>query len=184
MPQALSIQLKFLLTPDLCSREVFPRFLARIEKGSLTRTENRLSHACVYFAAYDPQAKQVFIGHHKKSGLWLFTGGHIDPDETVQEAVAREIGEEWGRKIALEEVGNPALFTITSIAQPDYPCQEHYDVWYFFPVRKDEFIVDRERLSQEFRLNQWMAIGEARHIVTDPNTLQALSMFERKFTTL
>ncbi len=115
--------------------------------------------------------------------MWLFTGGHIDPDETVQEAAAREILEEWGQRISPQAVGSPALFTITTITQPDYPCREHYDVWYFFPVKKEEFVVDQERLREEFRLNQWMAIEEARQIVTDPNTLQALSMFERIFTT-
>jgi hypothetical protein len=81
-------------------------------------------------------------------------------------------------------VGPPALLTITTITQPDYPCREHYDIWYFYPVRKDEFIIDQERLSQEFRLSQWMAIDEARQLVVDPNTMQALSIIEERFTTL
>jgi 8-oxo-dGTP pyrophosphatase MutT (NUDIX family) len=179
MTHSLSNQLKHYLTPTLCSQEVFSRFLRRIEQGGLTRAEDSLSHACVYFAAYDGQARQVFLGHHRKSSLWLFTGGHIEPGEVVQEAVAREIGEEWGRQIAPGDVGGPDLFTITTITQPNYPCQEHYDIWVFFPVKKDEFCVDPERLGEEFYTIQWMGIEEARRLVIDPNTLQALSMIEQ-----
>lgn len=68
-------------------------FFSRIEKGQLTRDENISSHFCVYFAAYDPECKQVFIGQHKKSGLWLFNGGHIDKGETPNETLKREMGD-------------------------------------------------------------------------------------------
>lgn len=44
-------------------------FLERAQQGAPTRDENPQTHFCVYFAAYDPVAQKVFIGHHKKSGF-------------------------------------------------------------------------------------------------------------------
>jgi 8-oxo-dGTP pyrophosphatase MutT (NUDIX family) len=184
MDHSLTFQLKALLRPDLClDPAIYRRFVERSQQGRLTRDENRLSHLCVYFAAYDPAAGQVFLGHHKKSGLWLFTGGHVDPGESLQEGVSREIWEEWGREIEPQEAGEPGLLTITTILQADYPCREHYDLWYFFPVEKETFHVDQDRLAEEFHQIWWMTVEEARGRTTDPNNLQTLGVLERRFLT-
>ncbi|MFY1633651.1 NUDIX domain-containing protein [Solwaraspora sp. WMMB335] len=34
--------------------------------------------------------------HHRKIGLWLYPGGHVDPNETPAEAAVREVVEETG----------------------------------------------------------------------------------------
>lgn len=52
-----------------CDEIIKSQFIQRIEGSALTRDENALTHLCVYFAAYDPKNKQVFIGHHKKANL-------------------------------------------------------------------------------------------------------------------
>ncbi len=41
-------------------------------------------------------ADEVLLVHHNKIGLWLYPGGHIDPDESPGEAAIREVGEETG----------------------------------------------------------------------------------------
>ncbi len=180
MIETLANQLQSLLKRDLCSDEtVHRRFLERIAAGRLTREEDPLTHLCVYFAAYDPAAKKVFIGHHKKSGLWLFTGGHVDPGETLPQAVSREISEEWGLQISTQAIGVPAFFTITIILQAQLICREHYDAWYFFPVEGAHFQPNPQRLAEEFHQIGWMAIDEARAFVTDPNTQLALGRIER-----
>lgn len=160
---------------------VILEFLNRVEEGFLTRDENPLSHFCVYFAAYDSQEKQVFIGHHKKSGLWLFNGGHIDKGETPEGALAREMGEEWGVEISLQRIGKPKLITITPINNLKIKCSSHYDIWFFVPVSKTQFFPDKEKLDTEFHLTGWKSIEEARKEITDPNTLKAISEFEKLF---
>lgn len=60
------------------SHETTRLFLARAREENLSRDENPESHFCVYFAAHDPTARELFLGHHKKSNLWIFNGGHID----------------------------------------------------------------------------------------------------------
>ncbi len=41
-------------------------------------------------------ADEVLLIHHNKIGLWLYPGGHIDPNETPSEAALREVAEETG----------------------------------------------------------------------------------------
>lgn len=111
------------------------RFLERAKEGLLTRDENPETHFCVYFAGYDPKAKKIFIGHHIKSGLWLFNGGHIDKGEVPMETLHREVGEEWGNSIRVDVEDKPALLTITEINNPTkQKCRLHYDIWYFVPL--------------------------------------------------
>jgi len=89
-------------------------FKKQIETGAFCKDEDKFSHFCVYFPAYDPKKRLVFIGHHKKSGLWLVNGGHIDKNETPKQALKREIGEEWGINLSVDGL-SPALLTITNI---------------------------------------------------------------------
>ena len=39
---------------------------------------------------------EVLLVHHNKIGLWLYPGGHIDPNESPAEAAIREVAEETG----------------------------------------------------------------------------------------
>jgi len=139
------------------------------ENSELTRDKSPKTHFCVYFAAYDSKVQEVFVGHHKKSNLWLFNGGHIDEGETPQEALMREVDEEWGVEVDVEKIGDPKLLTITEIDNPEkQTCTRHYDIWYFVPISKYEFTPVEELLEK----------------VTDPSTLEAISKFEEIFSSV
>lgn len=163
------------------SSPITEEFISRAKEGQLTRDENQFTHLCVYFAGYDKETKIVFIGHHKKSGLWLFNGGHIDKGETPEEAVEREIGEEWGVKISIEAIGKPRLLTITPISNQNIKCTRHFDIWFFVPLSETEFEPDQSLLETEFHTTGWKNIDEARELITDPNTLLAIDEFEKIF---
>jgi len=45
---------------------------------------------------------KVLLVKHKKLGFWLQPGGHIEPNETPDEAAVREFKEETGMDIKLE----------------------------------------------------------------------------------
>lgn len=158
-------------------------FIARLDtKTGLTRDEDPQTHYCVYFAAYDPEAGQIFIGHHKKSSLWLFNGGHIDQGETLDEALLREIGEEWGLELPRKSIGEPQLLTITEINNPTkQTCTRHYDVWFFISVNRHTFAPDKHLLDKEFHSTNWLSQDRARELVTDPSTLEAISLMESRF---
>jgi 8-oxo-dGTP pyrophosphatase MutT (NUDIX family) len=161
---------------------ILQEFTRRLAAGNYTRDENPASHFCVYFAAFDPGRGQVFVGHHKKSGLWLFNGGHIDPGETALEAVKREIGEEWGLWVPEEQIGSPQLLTVTEIEdQPAIQCDRHYDIWYLIACDRAAFTPDPARLAEEFHQTEWLTPAAARTRITCPNNLQALSLIEQQF---
>ena len=162
--------------------KVRKEFIRRAEEGGLTRDENPLTHFCVYFAAYDSESQQVFIGHHIKSGLWLFNGGHIDEGELPLEALEREVKEEWGEHIQLSGGLEPSLLTITKISNlTKQKCRSHYDIWYFVPLNEKSFTPDESLLAKEFYQTGWKTIEEAKQLIEDMNTLTALEKIQLRF---
>lgn len=157
-------------------------FLARAAEGTPTRDENPQTHFSVYFAAYDPMTRQVFMGHHKKSGKWLFNGGHMDAGEMPIETAVREIGEEWGLDMPASALGEPELLTITPISPEIYvPCLVHYDFWYFVPLDQATTQFDQAKLATEFYENRWLTPEAARQLAIDPATHLALDWIEEQF---
>ncbi len=51
--------------------------------------------------AYIVNSNAVLLHLHKKYGIWVSPGGHIDAGEDVNEAVLREVWEEVGLKVEL-----------------------------------------------------------------------------------
>lgn len=169
---------------SICGPEfdVSKLFLARLAQGKLTRDESPLSHFCVYFLPYHQQTQEVFMTHHKKSGLWLAPGGHIDEGEVLFQALLREIQEELGEELAAEcglhQDLRPFLLTVTSIPKkPNYACRVHYDIWYGIPTDGSNFKVD----PAEFHETRWLSVAEARQLETDESNLQALRRMEILF---
>lgn len=170
-------EIKAIINPAICNQETADYWLKRLEKGDLTRDDGNVSHFCCYFLPYNPDTKEVFIVHHKKSGLWLFPGGHIDKDESPIQTVNREIEEELGVKEKIKEEIKPFLLTITPIENRVQPCKEHLDIWYRFQTNGSEFSVD----LREFHDTKWVSITNARKLMIDPPNLEALDKMEELF---
>lgn len=155
-------------------------FIERVNEGDLSIDENPESHFCIYFAAYDLNAKKVFIGHHKKSGLWLFNGGHIDQSETIDETLKREIKEEWDLNADDFQIQKIKFLTTTDIYNPKkQPCRKHYDLWCFVPVDINKFSPSEETLLQEFHEYGWKDFDEARGLVVgSEQTKSAINFIE------
>lgn len=150
------------------------QFVSRIQEGNISRDENPASHICVYFAGYDPKKKRLFMGKHIKSGLWLFNGGHIDINETLEEAIYREMSEEWGM-VKNVDINSPSLFTLTHIENPKKQvCKTHYDIWYFIPLNKDEFNPSQKLLRKEFSEWGWKTREETNVLVKNEQTLSGI----------
>lgn len=157
------------------------QFLHRLSQGKLTRKENPRSHMCVYFAAYDAAAKSVFIGHHKKSGLWLFNGGHMDPGETPADTATREAAEEWGLRIPRSTLPHVELVTLTKIEHPELViCEWHYDFWHFLPFDNHLFSPKKENLDTEFYSYGWVSYDEAEKLLTSQPTHEALRYLRKR----
>lgn len=58
-------------------------------------------HFCASVFIINPENKKILLIMHKKNHKWTQPGGHIDDDETPEEAALREVYEETGLKVTL-----------------------------------------------------------------------------------
>jgi 8-oxo-dGTP pyrophosphatase MutT (NUDIX family) len=72
----------------------------------------------------DGSPKKILLGLHKKLGVWLPPGGHIDPGETPIDSVIRETMEEAGIDIAEYFVVTSLDERVNSLPIPTYFFEE------------------------------------------------------------
>ncbi|NOU35198.1 MAG: A/G-specific adenine glycosylase [Kiritimatiellaceae bacterium] len=77
------------------------------DKFPVMRKKKKVPHIVVGAAVAANRKGEVLIAQRKQDdmlgGLWEFPGGKQEPDETIQECVARELSEELGIKTAVGE---------------------------------------------------------------------------------
>lgn len=97
---------------------------------------------------------QTLLLHHRKLGMWLPPGGHIDPDELPDEAARREVREESGLEVELLQQAS-MLGHVVVLPQPYCillediaPGHQHIDLIYFARVTGGELShAEREALA-------------------------------------
>ena len=92
-------------------------------------------HLVSYVALIDPQGRGIYLGRHRKAGLHLPMGGHVEPGEHPLAAARREAAEELGIEPSFDVVGEDPLFLTqtTTVGQ----TAGHVDVSCWFVVRGD-----------------------------------------------
>lgn len=101
--------------------------LFRIEKDVPNK------HLVVYFVVVDDARQKVLLTEHKKSQLWLPTGGHVDIDEDPKETVKRECREEL-RCEASFLFEEPQFI---SVSLTSGLCSRHTDVSIWYALKGD-----------------------------------------------
>ncbi|AFY32002.1 8-oxo-dGTP diphosphatase MutT [Calothrix sp. PCC 7507] len=73
----------------------------------MSETSSRLPHKIIGVAVIWNEQEQILIDRRRPEGamggLWEFPGGKIEPGETIEECIQREISEELGIEIAVGE---------------------------------------------------------------------------------
>jgi ADP-ribose pyrophosphatase YjhB (NUDIX family) len=84
--------------------------------------------------------RRTLLLHHRKLGMWLPPGGHIDPHELPDQAALREVREESGLEVELLTQGR-TLGHVKMLPQPYCilledisPGHQHIDLIYFARV--------------------------------------------------
>ncbi|HMD25102.1 MAG TPA: NUDIX domain-containing protein, partial [Streptosporangiaceae bacterium] len=103
-------------------------------------------HLVSYFLLVDRSAGSVLLCDHRLSGLWLPTGGHVEPGEHPLGTVGREAVEELGVTAQPDAAfgDRPFFLTMTETVGP--PATRHVDVSLWFaltgrlgqPLRPDQ----------------------------------------------
>jgi 8-oxo-dGTP pyrophosphatase MutT (NUDIX family) len=90
-------------------------------------------HLVGYVAVVDPASGRLLLVDHRRSGLWLPAGGHVEPGEHPAETARREAVEELGLEAPFL-LPDPVLVTWTPTVGPD----SHVDVSLWYVLRVDD----------------------------------------------
>jgi 8-oxo-dGTP diphosphatase len=128
-------------------------------------------HLVSYFAVFDRD--QILLVDHKNAGLWLPTGGHVEPGEHPRATVVREIHEELGLTLT-HAVEAPLMVTCATTTAR---TAGHIDVslWYVVSGNRAQNL---EYDRGEFNSINWFPFDAIPFQQSDPN----MERFVRKLT--
>jgi hypothetical protein len=83
---------------DALEQQHLANILTWIESGAPVCRKQKPAtpsqHLVAYFVLFDPTTQQVLLVDHTQAGLWLPTGGYVEPNEHPQTTVVCEAREE------------------------------------------------------------------------------------------
>lgn len=135
-------------------------------------------HLVSYFVVLDDARDELLLVAHRTAGLWLPSGGHVEPGEDPWDTVVRECREELHTEAQPSEVAgrHPFFLTVTRTRGEG----EHTDVslWYVLQAARDD-ITSFD--AGEFEAVRWLSL---RQVLAEPaDTLDPhMHRFTRKLT--
>lgn len=134
-------------------------------------------HLVSYVVLTDPDARAIYLGRHRKAGLHLPMGGHVDPGEHPSTTAHREAVEELALTPTFDVIGpHPVFLTWTTTVGL---TAGHIDVSLWYVIRGDHtrtYPLD----PTEFDGGQWWPLTPSDLPPTDPH----LPRFIGKLNTL
>jgi 8-oxo-dGTP pyrophosphatase MutT (NUDIX family) len=158
------------------------RFVARMTELThaglaCTRSHFEPGHFTASAFVLCPERRELILIHHKKLGIWVQPGGHIDATDTNLEGAARrEVAEEVGLGELEPLTASGALFDVDIHAIPPHkhePAHEHFDVRFAFVAKTRDF-----RRSEEVADVRWVPLGEVDTVTSDRSVLRAVQKLQ------
>lgn len=117
-----------------------------------------------------PEGDALLLIFHKKLGIWVQPGGHVEPtDGSLLEAARREVEEEVGLALPADEAAAIFDLDVHSIpARKGEPEHEHFDVRYRFRSPTRDFVRTDEVLDV-----RWAPLADLDKLTTDESVLRA-----------
>ncbi|MBO1756548.1 NUDIX hydrolase [Allobranchiibius sp. CTAmp26] len=143
-------------------------------------------HLVSYFLLVDRATNTVLLCDHRLSGLWLPTGGHVEPEENPVDTVRREVAEELGIKARFDVETGATPFFLTVTDTVGDPTTGHTDVslWFALEGHQGQALYPDER---EFKSVRWWTINELHAAAPDrlePHLLRAISALKLSTATV
>jgi 8-oxo-dGTP diphosphatase len=131
-------------------------------------------HLVSYFLVFDPKNHAFLLVDHKKAGLWLPSGGHVEQNEHPRYTVTRECLEELGMEAAFL-FDEPYFLTVS---QTVGSTAGHTDVslWY---VLKGNSALPIDFDSEEFHGVQWFDLDDIPYERSDPHMKRFIDKFSQ-----
>lgn len=123
-----------------------------------------------------PDRRDLVLIHHKKLGIWVQPGGHVEPaDADLLAAARREVLEEVGLAELEPLQGNRGslLFDVDIHVIPARkadPAHEHFDVRFAFVAKTRELVH-----SEEVADLRWVPLNAVEQMGTDESVLRAVN---------
>ncbi len=122
---ALRARLMSLTPVDAREATSISQTLARLDVGDDPFDETVSDHHLTA-SAFVVSERGVILHRHRRLGIWVQPGGHVDPDETPENAARRETREETG--LVARHLDPPALVHVD--VHPGPRGHTHYDLRY------------------------------------------------------
>jgi 8-oxo-dGTP pyrophosphatase MutT (NUDIX family) len=154
------------------------RFVARMLElthadGACSRSHVSPGHFTASAFVLSPDRGELILIHHKKLGIWVQPGGHVDAtDADLEFAARREVAEEVGLHELEPLTARGVLFDVDIHAIParkDEPAHEHFDVRFAFVAATRSFA-----RSEEVADVRWLPLDDIASITTDRSVLRAV----------
>ena len=139
--------------------------LCRVRKPAMPR-----KHLVSYFAVMDGDS--ILLVDHRDAGLWLPSGGHVEPEEHPRDTVRREALEEL-QLIARFVRSAPLMITVSDVRSAG---ELHTDVslWYVLQGDRSRCVTFD---ASEFHSVRWFALGDVPLTRSDPHMQRFLHKY-------
>ena len=131
-------------------------------------------HFCASAFIIDPYTKKILLIKHKKNRKWTQPGGHIEGDETPEEAALREVYEETGLRVRLlgerfpreDDFIRPLGIQKNRKLKSDGEMHMHVDIIYVAVPNDDQEVVLNAEESDDIK---WFSRNELENINCFPD---------------
>ncbi|HRW10749.1 MAG TPA: NUDIX domain-containing protein [Caldilineaceae bacterium] len=166
---------------DQIEAEHIATTLAWINSGAaLFRTQKPATppqHLVSYFVVVDWANRQLLLTDHKDAGLWLPSGGHVEPEEHPRDTVMREAQEELG--LAARFVWPDPIFLTVTETQGLSAGHTDVSLWYVLHGNLSmNFIHD----PGEFRGVAWFGFDELPSVRVEPHLARFLAKLQKMYS--
>jgi 8-oxo-dGTP pyrophosphatase MutT (NUDIX family) len=119
-------------------------------------------HLVSYFVVFDEARGEILLVAHRKAGLWLPSGGHVEPMEAPWDTVLRECDEELRIEAVASAVSGERPFFLTVTRTRGQGRHTDVSLWYVLRAAADDIVSFDE---EEFDAIRWLPL---RQILAEP----------------